>query len=450
VSFTDSAVKESTWQQWATVPGVTRADPLGVAIAKATAGPRTSAISAFGVQPGSALAPDSNRIAADTAVLSTKAAEGLGVHSGDSITLGGQDVTVGSVTGDASYSRTPVIFMDLGAWQKLAGGSNGAGLRAAVVGLTTSSTADLTAADARLGTDTVARNDATSAIGSYTSENGSLQLMRAFLFAISALVIGAFFTVWTIQRSGDVAVLKALGASTSYLLKDALGQAVVLLTFGTALGTALAAGIGALVGGTVPFLLDAGTVLLPALIIIALGAVGAALSIKRITSVDPLTALDKVSLDVPKGSITAVIGPSGSGKSSLLAVAVTLITPDSGQVVIDGTSTDGMSRGALTALRRHKVGMVFQQPNLLPSLTALEQLQVIARALMNDPTVLLVDEPTSALDHERGAAILDLITTLTHQNATATVLVTHDRAHLTSVDQVVEVVDGRLRAPAMA
>lgn len=208
-----------------------------------------------------------------------------------------------------------------------------------------------------------------------------------------------------------------------------------------------------------------------------------------------LTALDKVSLDVPKGSITAVIGPSGSGKSSLLAVAATLITPDSGQVVIDGTSTDGMSRGALTALRRHKVGMVFQQPNLLPSLTALEQLQVIAhldgrspkaaklrakelldavglsgqagkrphqlsggqrqriniaRALMNDPTVLLVDEPTSALDHERGAAILDLITTLTRQNATATVLVTHDRAHLTSVDQVVEVVDGRLCAPAMA
>ena len=74
----------------------------------------------------------------------------------------------------------------------------------------------------------------------------------------------------------------------------------------------------------------------------------------------------------------------------------------------------------------------------------------IARALMNDPAVLLVDEPTSALDHERGAAILDLITTLTHRNATATVLVTHDRAHLCAVNAVVEVVDGRLRAPALA
>ncbi|MEV4094261.1 ABC transporter ATP-binding protein [Streptosporangium saharense] len=205
-----------------------------------------------------------------------------------------------------------------------------------------------------------------------------------------------------------------------------------------------------------------------------------------------LTALDQVSLEVPKGSITAVIGPSGSGKSSLLAVAATLIAPDSGTVTVDGVSTAGMTRGELTELRRHKIGIVFQQPNLLPSLTATEQLQVmaqidgrkprtargramdlldavgladqagrrphqlsggqrqrvnIARALMNDPTVLLVDEPTSALDHERGAAVVDLITRLTHQQATATVLVTHDRTHLTAVDRIAEVRDGRVRLP---
>ncbi len=205
-----------------------------------------------------------------------------------------------------------------------------------------------------------------------------------------------------------------------------------------------------------------------------------------------LTALDSVDLDVEKGTMTAVIGPSGSGKSTLLAVAATLITPDQGQVVIDGVSTDSLSRGALTTLRRNKVGMVFQQPNLLPSLTAVEQLQVIAhinghspraarakalemldsvglsketekrpnqlsggqrqrvnivRAMMSDPAVLLVDEPTSALDKPRGAAILDLITTLTHRNSTATVVVTHDMAHLSAMDHVVEIVDGRLRTP---
>ncbi|MFH9177588.1 ABC transporter ATP-binding protein [Streptomyces albogriseolus] len=208
-----------------------------------------------------------------------------------------------------------------------------------------------------------------------------------------------------------------------------------------------------------------------------------------------LTALDQVTLDVPRGSLTAVVGPSGSGKSSLLAVAATLITPDAGTVTIDGLATTGMARGELAELRRHKIGIVFQQPNLLPSLTAAEQLQVmahidgrtprtvrsramelldavgladqarrrphqlsggqrqrvnIARALMNDPTVLLVDEPTSALDHERGAAVIDLITRLTHQQASATVLVTHDRTHLTAVDRIAEVRDGRLRLPAAA
>ncbi|MCT2544736.1 ABC transporter ATP-binding protein [Streptomyces atratus] len=205
-----------------------------------------------------------------------------------------------------------------------------------------------------------------------------------------------------------------------------------------------------------------------------------------------LTALDRVSLDVPAGSLTAVVGPSGSGKSSLLAVAATLVTPDSGRVVVAGTETAGLGRKQQARLRRESIGIVFQQPNLLPSLTAAEQLQVmahlsggavraargralelldavgladqagrrphqlsggqrqrinIARALMNDPAVLLVDEPTSALDHERGAAVLDLLLALTRERSTATVLVTHDLAHLDRVDRTVRMDDGRLTVP---
>ncbi|AJC55351.1 ABC transporter ATP-binding protein [Streptomyces sp. 769] len=208
-----------------------------------------------------------------------------------------------------------------------------------------------------------------------------------------------------------------------------------------------------------------------------------------------LTALDAVSLTVPAGCLTAVVGPSGSGKSSLLAVAATLIRPDRGRVVIAGRDTAGQSRAELTTLRRSTIGTVFQQPNLLPALTAAEQLQVmahldgrsprtarsrarellaavgladqadrrphqlsggqrqrvnIARALMNEPSVLLVDEPTSALDHERGAAVLGLLTELTHARGTATVLVTHDRSHLDAVDAVAEVLDGRLTSGAGA
>ncbi|MCX2969260.1 MULTISPECIES: ABC transporter ATP-binding protein [Streptomyces] len=214
-----------------------------------------------------------------------------------------------------------------------------------------------------------------------------------------------------------------------------------------------------------------------------------------------LTALDRVTLEVPRGGLTAVVGPSGSGKSSLLAVAATLIRPDSGTVTLDGASTAGLTRGELTDLRRRTVGIVFQQPNLLPSLTAAEQLQVmarldgrdpakargralelldavglageadrrphqlsggqrqrvnLARALMNDPRVLLVDEPTSALDHARGAAVVGLIARLTRERGTATVLVTHDRAHLATADRTAEMRDARLtplagpRPPAAA
>ncbi|MFF8506523.1 ABC transporter ATP-binding protein [Streptomyces sp. NPDC015492] len=208
-----------------------------------------------------------------------------------------------------------------------------------------------------------------------------------------------------------------------------------------------------------------------------------------------LTALDAVSLDVPAGSLTAVVGPSGSGKSSLLAVAATLVTPDRGRVVVDGTETGELGAAARAALRRERIGIVFQQPNLLPSLTAAEQLQVmahvsgrparsargralelldavgladlagrrphqlsggqrqrvnIARALMNEPAVLLVDEPTSALDHERGAAVVELLAGLTVGRGTATVLVTHDRGHAGRADRVVEVRDGRLSPPVTA
>ncbi|WP_238782722.1 ABC transporter permease [Streptomyces monomycini] len=317
VSFTDSHVGERTWGAWARVPGVRSAEPLGIGTAKATAGDgagdgageRTAALSAFGVRPGSPLAPEAGRIADGAAVLSTKAAEEMGVRTGDRFTLNGRTLTAAAVAGEAMYSHTPVVWTSLDDWAAVSGGGgsgaagseatgSGSGTSGAseartatVVALTTSPDADLSAADRKLGTRTVTTGEALNAIGSYTAENGSLQLMRGFLFAISALVIGAFFTVWTIQRSGDVAVLKALGAPTRYLLRDALGQAVVLLVIGTGLGTALAASAGAALGGTVPFVLEPATVLLPALVMIALGAVGAALSIRRITAVDPLTAL---------------------------------------------------------------------------------------------------------------------------------------------------------------
>ncbi len=294
VSFTASAVPERAWRVWAARPGVTSAEPVGISTLNAAAGERAAAVSVFGTDPTARIAPGSARPATGRAVLSRSAAEELGVGPGDAVRLGAsRQVTVAAVAGDASYSHTPVVWTTLDDWQGLGRAEAGGQVRqATVVALRGSGDVDYAAGDRAAATESRTIEGALTAIGSYQAENGSLQLMRGFLFVISALVTGAFFTVWTIQRSGDVAVLKALGASTAYLLRDALGQAVVMLGAGTLLGTGLAAGVGVLVsGGDVPFVLEPLTVLGPAAVMIALGVLGAALSIRRITAVDPLTAL---------------------------------------------------------------------------------------------------------------------------------------------------------------
>ena len=206
-----------------------------------------------------------------------------------------------------------------------------------------------------------------------------------------------------------------------------------------------------------------------------------------------VTAVNQVSLTAHPGTVTGITGPSGSGKSSLLAVAATLIRPDSGQVIIDDIDATRLTPGEATETRRDKIGIVFQQSNLIPSLTALEQLSVmnelgarhsrrnrgqaakraetlldavgladhrdkrphqlsggqrqrvnIARALMNAPSALLVDEPTRALAQERGASIIDLLLRLTDELNTSTLLVTHDLVHLPRMHGVVNLVDGTL------
>ncbi|NUW35921.1 ABC transporter permease [Nonomuraea sp. SMC257] len=286
-AFSDSRITDRTWQEWRKVGGVT-AERLGVSMGRLSYGDAGAAAAVFGVQPGGELSPPS--VGTGKIVLSGALAADSGLAAGDKVQLAGRDLTVAGTGGDASYSHTPVAWISIDDWEWL-GRQGGADTVATVLALRTDGTPDLAGADERLGTMTVPLADAPAAIGSFSSENGSLQLMRGFLFAISALVIGAFFTVWTIQRRGDVAVLKALGASTGYLLLDALAQAVIVLLLGAGVGGALGAALGALAEGTVPFVLSVATTVLPVTVMILLGALGAALAIRKITSVDPLTAL---------------------------------------------------------------------------------------------------------------------------------------------------------------
>ncbi|MFF0867079.1 ABC transporter permease [Nonomuraea sp. NPDC003560] len=292
-SFADSRVTDRTWQEWRRATG-DAAERLGVSMSRLGYGDDGSAgVALFGVQPGGALA-QGRPVDAGKVVLSAALAADTGVGAGDTVRIAGRDFTVSGVGGQASYSHTPVVWVGIGDWEQMgrqAGADSVATVLALPAGDTGLPAGGLAAADARLGTTTVPLSQAPAAIGSFSSENGSLQLMRGFLFAISALVIGAFFTVWTIQRRGDVAVLKALGASSGYLLRDALAQAVIVLLVGAGAGGLLGAGLGALAEGTVPFVLSAATTVAPVAVLILLGAAGAALAIRKITSVDPLTAL---------------------------------------------------------------------------------------------------------------------------------------------------------------
>ncbi|WP_417235567.1 ABC transporter ATP-binding protein [Arthrobacter sp.] len=227
---------------------------------------------------------------------------------------------------------------------------------------------------------------------------------------------------------------------------------------------------------------------------------GSALSLVNVTLEYPdgegiVKALDAVDLAVEPGQMVSLVGPSGSGKSSLLATAATLVRPTHGVVLIDGVDATGLADHDLTTLRREKIGIIFQQPNLLASLTATEQLLIvdhlrgkspkaargkaaglldlvglgsgaskrphqlsggqrqrvnIARALMGDPTVLLVDEPTAALDHDRSDSIVRLLRQVTDEFQVATVMVTHDTEFVPLTDAVATMRDGHLTAPVPA
>ncbi|MCT2589892.1 ABC transporter ATP-binding protein [Streptomyces sp. N2-109] len=200
-----------------------------------------------------------------------------------------------------------------------------------------------------------------------------------------------------------------------------------------------------------------------------------------------VTALDGVNLSLPAGSFTAVMGPSGSGKSTLLQCAAGLDRPDHGRVVVDGEEMTGGSEAALTKFRRQRIGFVFQQYNLLPTLTVAQntvlplklagrrvdrarteeilagvgladrmehhpdklsggqrQRVAIARALVTEPSVVFADEPTGALDTRSARDVLRLLQGSVRLHGRTVVMVTHDPMAASYADSVVFLADGRL------
>ena len=198
-----------------------------------------------------------------------------------------------------------------------------------------------------------------------------------------------------------------------------------------------------------------------------------------------ITANDGISFEVEKGEVAVILGPSGAGKSTVLNILGGMDSCDEGEIIIDGTDIAQFSEKQLTTYRRNDVGFVFQFYNLVPNLTAKENVELasqivadaldsttvlqsvglgerldnfpaqlsggeqqrvtIARAIAKKPKLLLCDEPTGALDYETGKQILTILQNTAHETGTTVLIITHNSAIAEMADRVIRINDAKVR-----
>ncbi|MCT1368283.1 ABC transporter permease [Kocuria sp. HSID16901] len=300
VDYSASQITEKQVHDWSSTDGVSQATPVGFTQTQLAADGSAGA-AVLGVPNGDivknavgAAVDGTTDVGDHDVVVSQSIADDQGASVGKKVSISGQDFTVSGVVPDEYYSHSPVAWMNTAGWQQVAHVQSSGD--DAVVGTALAVNGNLDQDGWKNAADeskTVVSKvkDSFSGLPAYSSEHSSLLTMQAFLYGISALVTVSFLTVWTIQRTRDIAILRALGAGGKYLIRDAVGQAAIVLAVGALVGLGLGAGLGWLAQNGVPFQLNAANTLLPAAGIWVLGMLGSLLAVRKVAKIDPLIAL---------------------------------------------------------------------------------------------------------------------------------------------------------------
>jgi putative ABC transport system permease protein len=313
-TYRATLVERAMWEGWAARPGVRAMEPLGHTVFNARgASDEPLELVLWGVRPGAFTEPpvtSGEQLGElDNGVIVSQLLADKGVKIGDTIVLDRvlTELKVVGITTERNIGHIPIVFAKLPKWQEATYGPPGGmppGEKfpdvvydyVSVIALQLDDSLDekaIKVIDEELGTATLEKIDASyKASTGYIEEVRSVAMIQNSLMLIAAVVIGAFFSIWTIQRTQEIGLVKALGASNGYLLRDSLGQALLVLASGTLAGLGAALWIGQFLMKTGrPFMYVPGTVSAAIISLLVAGLIGAALSVRMITRVDPIIAL---------------------------------------------------------------------------------------------------------------------------------------------------------------
>lgn len=314
-TFRGSLIERAQWEDWASRPGVTRAEPMGHTTFTARVQNNVPVeLVLWGVRPGSFLMPqvlEGEQIGGtENGVVISRLLASRGVGIGDTLTLDRvlTELKVIGITDEQNYEHIPIVYAPLRKWQEATYGPPGGAPPgeklpdvlydyASLVAMDLAPGMDYRAIDEEIGTITLTVRESFDTSQAYSVEVNTVTAIQAFMIFTATILVGAFFTIWTIQRTQEIGLVKALGASNAYLLRDSLGQALIVMLVATVIGVALGMGVGLafrmFVSAEFPFMLKTAPVLGAAVLLLAAGLIGGAISIRLITRVDPIIALGR-------------------------------------------------------------------------------------------------------------------------------------------------------------